>query len=874
MYTEPTTGRQYLSPVTYDQFGNFLLPGGDIYNMQWDMSRVGASSSTDAGGTNFYSGVFNNLMISTDEFSNWRTNFMIGNTLRAYFTPSTLKATNFQGIRWDASSRKNQVSLIASTGEVSGLNDRPMFGVHWQSILGDILKVGGTFVTRQRGTQSYSHQDIDQSISTPPRYVYLMVTDDSPYDTTNGPRVYDVRVVINGDDVTDNIPTRAYKVPDVLNSKRFYNDEFQKQVVFMRGNDPVVPKIVENVQYNSESWLLDLLQDSTEGTNRINNLFHKSGEIGTFGLINLPHNLDVNNPEGSLYGVDTSKNRFLEANGTDVIIYEFLIPKDAKNLGFKVLAANDYCIDIMAAMYRRTQLTEADWDADPFSSAWEGNWSIVWDGKHCAKAKGNTKDLSNMKYVTVNYDRLSGVNVYGLNMELNWRGLFLRAEYNRYNEKRSYPTPEVMAQGDEEDYDASAWFVNAEKDFGKFSVGGEWFDYPREYMRYWSFVDDNDDNDLYNSSATGNGSSTSAEYPGLDVDWDRTVDTTWRGEPYLLYHFDSISFGDDFNHNGIIDIRENDDQQDLPYERDSYGSHYFLKIKPRELTTISFGHYDVKQEYADGENLTQYLKFEHMQNIGTFAEIGVYHRTERTKDDYKSDQYYRQYWGPSGYFNNYAYKDAWVNTSMLHTKLMPFTDFNIINDVKYDVINRQTTEFDGTEDQLHRTAPKDIVKASFIHKADYTLRIADARLIPEVYIGDFRLMKTRRIKELKIQPMFKFVNSYFTRDLHANMFGGHSYSMYPILRIDYRVAPSTILRTGFQGFPGFPEIIRNTANEILDRDRRRMIVALENRSLYQGFNLLVLMGVRYDKEEWVDSLSRIEPGKTEYFITIRSETSN
>ena len=51
--------------------------------------------------------------------------------------------------------------------------------------------------------------------------------------------------------------------------------------------------------------------------------------------------------------------------------------------------------------------------------------------------------------------------------------------------------------------------------------------------------------------------------------------------PWINYYFDSVAWGDDFNHNGLIDERENDNQDDLPYERDSKGGHYFFKVRPR-----------------------------------------------------------------------------------------------------------------------------------------------------------------------------------------------------------------------------------------------------------------------------------------------------
>jgi len=100
-----------VDPVTFDRFGNFLLPGGDVYSMAWAQSYVGASQTYSDNAR-----IFNRLMISSDDYSNWVTKFIIGENLRAYFTPSTLKRTNFDGIRWDASTRKNSFTFLASIG--------------------------------------------------------------------------------------------------------------------------------------------------------------------------------------------------------------------------------------------------------------------------------------------------------------------------------------------------------------------------------------------------------------------------------------------------------------------------------------------------------------------------------------------------------------------------------------------------------------------------------------------------------------------------------------------------------------------------------------------------------------------------------------
>ena len=869
-------------PFSFDRLGNFLLPGGDIYNMTWDRSTAGAEQTYGSDVT-----IFDNLMISSDEFSNWMTKFMIGRNIRAFFTPSTLKRTNLNGVRWDASSRKNNFSFVASVG------NQNLFGAHWQSILGDVLKLGGSFVANQRGTQSYSNVDISMgdlglNYRDWPRYVYVAITSDSPEDENVGVRVYDVKSIIDGRETP--VPRRSFKIPDILDIAVYSDGEWHPYNYFFGGGELYTHEVIENLLYSKGSWFLDLLNRDKAGN--MKQLFNKgTGTSGTLGFVNIPDSDNSDDPDGRYFwnyanprdpsGMSPeqqfSSQGYLEASGTDVIIYEFLIPAGARDVEFLARVANDYCIDIIAAMPSRLQNEIGTWEPPSddqtwsgWNSTWSKNWSPIYDFRHCKKAPGKVNDLSNTEWVKISYDRLTGINVYGLNAELNWRGLFVRAEFNEYNALWAYPIYELLKGESKNKTTARAWFVNFEKDFGRWSIGGEIFDYPNEYMQYWAPIDDNDDN----NHTTGGW-----EYPGLNVDWDMApgnqhIDTNFSGQPFITYYYDSISFGDDFNHNGIIDERENDTSIDLPYDRDSRGQHYFMKLKPGELTTLSFGHYDIKQEYLSGRNLTDYFKMEHMQRLNNFFEIGVFHRTERVHDDYQSNKYYRQYWGSTGQFNNRAYKNSWVNTSMLKTRLSLIPNFNIINNFKYDSIYRVgDTKIKGSTMQKTMRAPRDIVTSSSIHKVDYTFRIADFRVIPDVYFRGIRIIREKRIREFKFQPQFKYIRTQFTGDLGMRHSGGSSYTYFPVVRFDYRVAPKTVLRFAMQGFPGLMEKNRNTVDRLHEIDRRRMFFGFETLTLYQGFNLLVTSGMRRDKQRWVKSFGRPEIGYTEYFITLRVEAS-
>jgi hypothetical protein len=928
-------------PFSFDKLGNFMLPGGDIYNMTWDRSSAGTNEFFDDG-QDGKTTIFDNLMISSDEFSNWMTKFMIGKNMRAYFTPSTLKKTNMNGIRWDASSRKNNFTLIADVGS------RNLFGAHWQSVLGDVLKLGGSFVANQRGTEAYSNVDYatgsgSVSLVDLPRYVYVVITSDSPEDASIGARVYEVQALIDGN-VTP-IPQRAFKIANMFYANRYSDGQFRESnplfgITNTQSNSSL-NQVIEDRLYNKNSWFLSLISqgDDNETKSVLKQLFHKGAtSSGVKGFLNI-ENLDgdATDPQGRYYWDANNPNDptgmspkdqfnsqgYLEASGTDVIIYEFLVPSGARGVDFRARVANDYCIDVVAALPGQAQKNTGNWDAqedDYTYAAWAGsfggdNWLPKYDYKHCLKAPGKVNDLSNTQWVQIAYDRLTGVNVYGLNAELNWRGLFVKAEFNEYNTLWAYPVHSTFKGEERNKESARAWFINFEKDFGKWSVGGEVFDYPNEYMQYWSTIDDNDDNNHrtgYNTKRwmpqtnfNGSPEPRQFEYPGLNADWDLAggqeidagylnqgsgIDTKFDGQPFITYYFDEVSYGDDFNHNGIIDARENDTAIDLPYEQDSRGQHYFLKLKPLELTTFTYGHYDIEQDIRGGRNLTDYLKIEHMQRVGSVLEYGIFHRLERVQDTYQSNDVYYQYFGKyatanlpntdhysDSYgmpFNNMAFKNSLLNTSMLKTKLTLIPNLNIVNNLRYEAINRLgDLTVNGSDYQKNYKAPRDIVTSTTIHKIDYTYRLADFRIIPDIFWRGIRIVREKRIKEFKLQPQFKFINSYFTGDLGMRHNGGRSYTYYPVLRFDYRVAPKTVLRFAMQGFPGMMEKNRNTVAKLEEIDRRRMFFGFETLTLYQGFNLLVTSGMRRDKKEWIRSFGRPEIGTTEYFITLRVEAS-
>ena len=89
----------------------------------------------------------------------------------------------------------------------------------------------------------------------------------------------------------------------------------------------------------------------------------------------------------------------------------------------------------------------------------------------------------------------------------------------------------------------------------------------------------------------------------------------------------------------------------------------------------------------------------------------------------------------------------------------------------------------------------------------------------------------------------------------------------PILRVDYRLGPNTVLKTGVQGFPLLREQSTDTANPEQDFRRTTYTAFILNKSNYLGYDLSILSGIFRTKQTFTNS-SRPSFGFLEYFFRI------
>ena len=210
--------------------------------------------------------------------------------------------------------------------------------------------------------------------------------------------------------------------------------------------------------------------------------------------------------------------------------------------------------------------------------------------------------------------------------------------------------------------DADAYYVNLQRAFGKLTLGGEYFKIHPMYSTTFENTDPNyfamknipldswaeyfnDDVSLQGGHASPSGSADSAGYmantmiidtvddnddkdrypdfhifsdvrdrngifPGLDKNGNGRPDTNENdnlmpdyAEPFFLFYSDPdvYDYGDDYNNNGIIDEREDDDRPDYPYELDSKGYHVFGSYGEDMGVKTTLGYYKYENIHGGGE---------------------------------------------------------------------------------------------------------------------------------------------------------------------------------------------------------------------------------------------------------------------------------
>ena len=205
----------------YDLFGKELLEGNEVYNYreqkEFDQNGelfVGWTGQLDS---ERFSAQLDRTVLTEDSFRGRYTEFAIGDSMR--FKPSTLfpnryilYKTEFDGLRWDISFAQERhlftlinsrisnpvqltdaaANLAPTLGRRNGLNEDAgvrhlenarLIGFRAQGLLGDIFRVGFTYVNlHKEHPERVENPMMGTVANTPPEVISVVFRDDSPED--------------------------------------------------------------------------------------------------------------------------------------------------------------------------------------------------------------------------------------------------------------------------------------------------------------------------------------------------------------------------------------------------------------------------------------------------------------------------------------------------------------------------------------------------------------------------------------------------------------------------------------------------------------------------------------------------------------------
>lgn len=839
----------------------------------------------------------NNLVVVHETTKTFSTRFIVGNEVRVKFSPLTLDTAALNGVRWDMNFYNSNLTFVSSREDLplwflkDALNDQdrlrqvPVYltGGHFEKKFG-IFNVAANYVNQYKADSTqprhFSNKTIASDIrdsvtgqiSYDPEKVLMLVVkleDGSRWDGS-GPRIYDLVPVIEGVErpellvgiIQGNWSKDFADVGRLFNNPAadFYENRYMldprrvPQFVVFDQMDPSAKKLPANV----------LMRRFDTG----------KASAKTF--------------EQYARAVTIDNKRYLECDGEDYLQFWFQIPtKIVKNdmgqdvpvniedVEFKALVSNDYKFSISEIYQDVNQTKVGKKGATYFYTA--------------AEQRGNIKDESNLGWVRFKYGQQTADMILGLRVDANVKGFNFVAEYNKNLNWRQFPNINSQKFRD----DAEAYYVNLKKEFGKFTFGTEYFKIAPNYsttflnmdrsyyylntspLSAWqsefnadvglrggsstaiassaseymnntmvlNTVDDNDDKDQFpDFHMFGSDRDTNGIYPGLDRNGNGRPDTNENGnlipdyvEPFFLFNVDpdEYDYGDDFNQNGVIDSREDDDKPDYPYNKDTQGYHVFGAYGADLGWKFMLGFINFEQIAGGGKTDVRYAKAGYRKFIPFFATINM-ETSFKKADDSIQDNVFRHatqltpvtlrdsltfqdniFYSWEGiqsekYYDPLMYRDSYVSTSFFETSLFRVPNLTVSIKLKYDLNHQNRTSYQNQNQIIDRAQ---------VLKAEYKLYVQKLLLQPQVKF---------------LSRKMSFTNEYY-KPIHEQYF-------YPILRVEYPLTFNTTLKAGAQGFPFLNSTVRDLTNSDLDYDTRDYLIMLTNRSLYNGYDFSLNFG--------------------------------
>ncbi len=896
----------------YSSLGDFLMRGYPLY--EWSETRTpgqefGSSifkhSGQTLGAVGPWVPVFDSMVMARDGYGDWGYSAIVGDGLIGHFTPLTLSRVDVHGFRLDVALPHGRLTGLGSRIErpkvytespspwaltnqhfaddstlllgsrVVGELGRLQVGLNWANI--------HVYQSTQPGNSLKGRLRPDQPLVD---WIVVRFADDSPADGRGGAVVQGVKLIVNGRARPDLAPRvvrhRAGLTPQVGRVDR-RTGEFRP------------------INYQSTGGSRKFYRGRNEMplfSDYFYRLDHEAGiDVG-----------DVANIPGLVEGIAIiSPEEIVRADGDAQVVFLFDLSQEPRveSVQVEALLGNDYLVEV--AQLSQVYPTGRTYHAKFLSTFY----------RPVRRAPGNVQDQSNLERVRFDIGEDTGLFTYSADVQFQWPGLEIKAEYARSARYGRYPaqregaplfdvSPRFAERG-------SAYFVNATHWFGQGRIGGEYFAIHPDFrtdmrtfldweiglgnthlqlMRnqtvYWELVEDNDDGDRFPDRRLGNvpgftNDNRDGDIDGValaqDEDNDGFPETNRDGdllpdyeEPFLMYDVEpnEYVYGLDRNNNNEPDHREDDPDEDYPYDYDQRGYHLFGQWDLTSHWALAVGRYATEQLAGMGQNESTYALLTYdRQGLQRLRRLFFENHFRRVEDDIP-DEYVtldetperhlhfnhtgRGLWvwnipefagwdKPPIYSTRFQadpveYQDSFVNETYLEGRFHPASTLQVVQKARLRLNWQQGGPVHPGIVQRERR----LDLWTWVSRMDYTYRWGKLKVVPQYKFMLFRLVD----QDADRRPD----DTYESRALRFET------RSIPLLRLEYPLLARTTLRVGVQGLGPWPYRVEDRVRGAQNFERRTAFVTMTTRSKYFGYELVTIVGLNKDGRVYEDPFQR------------------
>ena len=666
----------------YDPLGQFLISGQELGSWTAARSREGELRS---GGSRLRSNLarFNGVLsMGGQSYSGWAGNLIFTGSVSASsfftkgiltrFTPLTLNRSSLHGARADVLSPfGDALSLVAAYiyssyaggGHIGGTDHDSgiLLAGHYERETGP-LRVGATFANQHMFDLRYPTTDLRGDLHASqeiPALLAVRISDDSPGDGRGGPVVFGVQLVVNGEVRPDLVPVVVRR--DLTNQFTVVGkSDFEGNFLPSFYYEPGI-KTTPGPYWGLET---PLFADA---------LYRRDYARGE----DVADKTDLDRLLKFVEWKDPSQvNR---ADGTEGLVYYFDLEgmTHVRSVEVEASVGNDYRIEIADLSV-----------SNPFEGTPYEERYISPFYRTVRRAEGNVQDLSNVERIRIPIGSETGQSVWGVNMALDLPGLRVRGEFAESFKYSRYPdgTPGgqlPLVRGDPPRREGNgaghrardrAAYVQLERETARYAFGGELFSigpmfnqgltarpgdlglsaqffpgFLKNKTTFFSLLEDNDDQDNNPESKILSITRDDVSvFPGQDADNDGIPDTNRNLnnlpdylEPFLRYQVDpdEYVYGLDFNNNDVVDEREDDQKEDLPYDRNLRGAHGYVRWQAWTGADATLGWLNSHQIAGGGRNDQRYLRARYSGERPGVGEWMIEDELKRVWDDVPDDVY-------------------------------------------------------------------------------------------------------------------------------------------------------------------------------------------------------------------------------------------